>query len=806
MKKLLLLFLFQLSSLLVFSQASGNCDYKLQGTILDIETKEALPFVVVSVKGTKHYTLTDNEGKFQLTGLCEITNCLEITCNGYCNTTCDATCSVHKEHKNNSVIYLKPDVVALNEVTVTDIEEKTGTVSIAQDLVDRQSLALNPTQTLASAITNIDGVTFTSTGNNVQLPVIHGLYGNRVLVLNNGLKHGFQNWGSDHAPEIDITSANSVTVIKGASGVRYGPEALGGAIVVDANPLNFNRPLHIGAGTGYQTNGKGYNFNTEISEGFDNLSYHVGGSYTRIGDRHAPDYSLTNTGKEEKSFNAGLKYKFGNFDVKGYYSFIDQNLALLRASVAETGDSFIKAINSDVPLIVRPFSYDINEPNQLTQHHLLKGEVNWWISDDEKLTFRVGRQINKRKEFDVRRNADLPIIDLDLTTSDYQLEWDHKNWLQLDGIIGAQLFTQDNNNNPGTNTTAFIPNYNTTRVSGFIIESFQRNQNTFEIGIRADYENNNVRGRDIYQNVFRDEYSFVNVTSSLGYIRQINDNTTFRTNLGTAWRTPNVEELYSFGQHGFKITYGMLRYGFDENGSINTDEVKPLAESNVKPEKGYKWINELKHQSGDNTYTVTAYSHYIQNYVFERPFGVLGTIRGPMPGFIFDQANAVFIGSDFTWQRQWSNSLTGTFGISYLWSQNIEDNEPLINQPPITTHYELNCNLKPFWIVESSHLSLRPSFTFKQFQAPRTVPPEDIIDGTVEITPTSEIFDFKDAPEGYFLFDISYGFKIKDFTANIAVHNVFNTRYRNYLNSMRYFADEMGRNFLFSINYNFNAK
>ena len=88
-----------------------------------------------------------------------------------------------------------------------------GTISIAQQRVDNVQLSADPTQTLAAASSWGNGVTFASAGNNVQLPVIHGLYGNRVLTLNNGVKHGFQNWGSDHAPEIDISSANSVTVV-----------------------------------------------------------------------------------------------------------------------------------------------------------------------------------------------------------------------------------------------------------------------------------------------------------------------------------------------------------------------------------------------------------------------------------------------------------------------------------------------------------------------------------------------------------------------------------------------------------------
>ena len=76
----------------------------------------------------------------------------------------------------------------------------------------------------------------------MERPVIHGLYGNRVLVLNNYIKHGFQNWGDDHAPEINIASVERISVLKGSSGVRFGPEALGGAIIVEPDPMDLRKP------------------------------------------------------------------------------------------------------------------------------------------------------------------------------------------------------------------------------------------------------------------------------------------------------------------------------------------------------------------------------------------------------------------------------------------------------------------------------------------------------------------------------------------------------------------------------------
>lgn len=803
MEKVLFIFLLFAINHTIKAQKADSCNYELEGVILDIDTKEALPYVQVKVEGVPRFSLTDLKGRFRITGLCKKFNTLIVSCFGYCDTICKQ----FHQHIKRPKMYLKQKVQALNTITVTAEKSKEeGTRSISQQTLTREHLTVNPAQTLASAISEVEGVTFTSTGNNVQLPVIHGLYGNRVLMLNNGVKHGFQNWGTDHAPEIDVATAHSVTIVKGAAGVRYGPEALGGAVIVEANPLYLGEPLKSRIGTGYQTNGKGYFVNYEIGQGLKQWSYHLGANYTRLGDMHAPDYSLTNSGKDEKSINAGLRYHLTAWDFKIYYSYLNQNLALLRSSIANSGNSFVRAINSNEPIIVQPFSYDINEPNQLIQHHLAKVEANWRYAENAKLTLRVGSQLNQREEYDVRRNADKPIIDLDLITNDYQLEWKHPDWLGLEGLAGVQVFTQNNDNNPGTETTPFIPNYNTLRYSGFIIESLTRGKNTYETGIRIDHESNNVRGREVSQAVFRDQYSFTNLTASLGYIRQISDNATFRTNLGTAWRTPNMAELYSFGQHGFKTSFGLLRYNTNENGELRTDRVVALRESKVAPEKGYKWINEWQIQTKTNTYTLNAYSHYIANFIYDHPVAVIGTIRGPMPVFILDQANAWFVGADLTWEKRWSDSFQGTWGINYLWSCNLEKNEALINQPPVTTSYKLVWKMKAPGKLKSSQISIKSSYTFTQFQAPRTVKPDELINGLVIVTPTSEIFDFRDAPFGYFLLDIAWKFRLKQFGASLSVQNIFNTRYRNYLNDMRYFADEPGRNFLFTINYMFNAK
>ena len=115
-------------------------------------------------------------------------------------------------------------------------------------------------------------------------------------------------------------------------------------------------------------------------------------------------------------------------------------------------------------------------------------------------------------------------------------------------------------------------------------------------------------------------------------------------------------------------------------------------------------------------------------------------------------------------------------------------------------------NQGKWWKFESSCFVIGPRYTFRQFQAPPIIPVEKLIDGSAAITSETNVFDFKAAPMGYFLMDISWRFKWCNFAGVVSVTNLFDTSYRDYLNQMRYFADETGINVLFTLNYSFKKK
>ena len=143
-------------------------------------------------------------------------------------------------------VTLSPVAVQFDEVVVTAegqadamLSRSTRSVTIldAQELEDLRG------QTLGQMLAALPGVTSLSTGPSISKPVVRGLHSQRLVVLNAGVAQEGQQWGGEHAPEIDPFAPARVEVIKGAAGVEYGVGAIGGVIRLEPAELPQSAPL-----------------------------------------------------------------------------------------------------------------------------------------------------------------------------------------------------------------------------------------------------------------------------------------------------------------------------------------------------------------------------------------------------------------------------------------------------------------------------------------------------------------------------------------------------------------------------------
>src|SRR5699024_614536 len=123
------------------------------------------------------------------------------------------------------------------------------------------------------------------------------------------------------------------------------------------------------------------------------------GTLKRFGDFEAPDYVLSNTGFSEKdvSFRLGFdKYTHG---LEAYYSYFHSELGILSASHLGGIEDLLRALDSEKPLIIRDFTYDIDAPKQNVSHHLVKLKYFQRFKDLGKLSLQYSFQQNHRLEY-----------------------------------------------------------------------------------------------------------------------------------------------------------------------------------------------------------------------------------------------------------------------------------------------------------------------------------------------------------------------------------------------------------------------
>ena len=103
-------------------------------------------------------------------------------------------------------------------------------------IVRGEDLSSSATLGLGDALDDVLGVSVTDFGSAVSRPTIRGLTGDRVAVLNNGVRaRDVSGLGADHSMDVDLYDVDQVEVIKGPASLLYTKGAIGGVInVVDS--------------------------------------------------------------------------------------------------------------------------------------------------------------------------------------------------------------------------------------------------------------------------------------------------------------------------------------------------------------------------------------------------------------------------------------------------------------------------------------------------------------------------------------------------------------------------------------------
>jgi iron complex outermembrane recepter protein len=764
----------------------------MAGRIIDSE-KNPLPGATILLDGSG--TTTTVNGSFVFNHLCPGSYSLTVRYIGYQ----DYTAGVSIPATGDLIIILKASVTELEKVEVVaqaSFIAKTNT-SLRLSETDLEQMA---GKSLGESLKILPGVNSLQSGPAVFKPIIQGLHSQRILILNNGIRQEGQQWGIEHAPEIDPFIASEITVVKGSESIRYGADALGGVIII--TPPSLHRVKNFGGeiNTGFMTNNRMGILSGLFEGGFrnsDRWSWRLQSTGKKGGDFSTPDYVLSNTGLQELNFSGAVGFQDSRQGLEIYGSSFNTKLGILRAAHTGNLDDLEQSIQQEQPWYIAPFTYDISNPYQQINHQLLKVKSYRQLPGLGTLHVLYGGQFNQRKEYDVRRagRSSRPSLFMNLLSNVLDVSLDHEHAAHS-GSVGTNLTYKYNYNNTGeTGRNPLVPDYHQASAGLFVIEKVNRRQWSFEAGARYDYQYLQVLTFDNGRNLVKPSFNFHYFSGSLGASFVPKSSLRLSSYLAASTRPPHVSELYSNGLHHGT---GAIEEGLMiQNSEVLTDQ------SLVQKEVSTKWINTLQLGSKTLTADLSAYINPINNYVYLRPVGSRETISGYFPVWRYEQTNALLAGFDFLVSWIATEHFTFTAKYAYLYAHDVSRDDYLIFIPPMNAEAGIGYSAE-LTRGKSVYAKLAVPVVFEQTRAPITVYPSDIPDNTGD-----RVFDIAPAPPGYILLSAEAGIKLpvnnRELLISIAGDNLTNEVYRNYMNRLRYFADEVGRNFTLRLKYNFHA-
>jgi iron complex outermembrane receptor protein len=749
----------------IYTAGAQQCNYTIELSVVEKHNFAPVYPAMVYVEQTGRAYDTDEQGHVQIDSICAGAYTIHIETAGHEHLVEQVSVS------GNASLRFKVSLLEheLAEVHVT--EDRNRSIQQAKESLDKQDLNVASGKTIGEMLQAVNGVSTLGNGATIVKPVIHGLHSNRILMLNNGIRQEDQQWGGEHAPNIDPFLANNITVIKGAAGVRYGTDAMGGVVLVEPSPLRSN------PGWGGEINLAGFSNNrmgvgsAMLEHAFKKipgLAFRLQGTYKKGGNYRVPGHWVANTGLEETNFSAAVAYRRLHYGAELFFSHFDTELGLYKGSHTGNAQDLLNAINSPVPLVPAEFTYSIERPRQHVEHSLAKARL---YADTRAGVFNLvyGYQRNYRQEYDVvrieRGNAQL---NLTLNTQTLNLNFDHKKIRKIEGQIGLDGISQQNF--LGHGDRIFIPNYRMLGGAAYLIERYKAKNYSIEAGLRYDnryYDVYNPEGRN--QQVVNYKFYFNNLSGTLGFRQHLNDNWDWMLTLGRAWRAPQASEMFSAGLH---------------QGAARVE----LGNKTLKPESSWNLNAETKYSGKKIAAELSVYAQHISNYIYLAPGGDLLTIRGYFQVFNYTQTDALLSGADASLAYQWNNSLQSSLKASVLYARDISNKDWLILMPPnrftLGTKYTRGLSKT----LQNCFIGFDARYVAEQKRIPANF----------------DSIDYPRPPAAYFLLDASVGttltFSRQEVNLSLSVDNILNTKYRDYLDAFRYFIDQPGRNLVLRIN------
>lgn len=708
----------------------------------------------VQISSLKLSVLTDESGKFVFENIAPGRYTVRVHMEGFSDETRIIDVVAGQTLTANfdlEVGGLKAEVTVTAGGTEQAVSEAFQTVAT----LGSGEVTSRSTASLGEILEGESGVAKRSFGVGSSRPVIRGFDGDRVLVLQDGLRSGsVGSQSGDHGETADPLAAERIEVVKGPGTLLYGSNALGGVV----NVINSDeKEAHDGA-RGFLTTGAG-SANREgalaggLEYGFRKFVFRGNLTAQRSGDYWTPAGKIYNSSSRNNAGTVGLGYYGDKAYGSGQFSSSIRRYGIPFATMFESAPTFADFLASRGASGAAGDQIDIRQRNY--GYRFSGGFRNFKNPAVSEIQYSLDYADYRHKELEVADGAESVGSVFDNKTLSYRAMFEQRNFKKLTGRFGFEGYDRSYEIDGAEQLVTGKIDHKS--VSVFGLEEVKLEKVKFQFGGR--FESNRYNP---VNPIYRDR-SFSGVSLGAGVNFTLWKGGALIANYTNSYRAPALEELYNHGPHIGNVTFE------EGNQSLIHERANGLDFS-------------LRHTADRFRFTTDVYYYRIRNYVYlayqdaDRNGQV--DIEDGLPVGGYEQADANYLGAEFAADASFNGYVGGFLSGDFV-RADLTTGENLPRIPPA----RLRAGLEFKWDA----LSVKPEAVFAGRQ-----------DRLARLeTPTA----------GYGLLNVNGTYTIgKSHFAHIftfAAYNLTDKLYRNHLSFIKDYAPEMGRGIRFGYTVRF---
>ncbi len=763
-------FIFSFSLAILFCSVLFAQTGSLSGTVTTKSSAELVPGVTVEIKNLKRITETDGDGKYLFANIPDGTYIVTTHSDGFADKAQTVTVKGGAAILN-FVLSLK-SINAEVTITASGQEQSVYEVFSSVNSVGSTRIAEKASTSVGEVLEDEAGVSVRSFGGGATgRPSIRGFEGDRVLVLQDGIRNGSIGSGSgDHGEPIAAMNLERLEVIKGPATLLYGSNAIGGVINAVTDDEDQPHPGYSGyfttfGGTVSQQAGIAGGIEYGVKNNLFEINFNAG----RDSDFHTPLGKIPNSGSNTR----GGSGSYGYFGEKAFFRStltIDRRRYGIPYAPLFESRELLSIINGGIDCSgdPSPCQFRIDEMKRLFANELppvpdaqidIKMRRNNYrvISGFRDLkspvasgTFTVDFTDYRHQELEGEGGTDTVATTFDNDVFSYRGVFGQAKTKKLSGQFGFEGYRKSYLTEGAEQLVdGRVRQHN---FSAFILEEYSFEKFAVQFGARIE----NNRYRPTSANLT--ERSFTGLSTSLGLRYEAWNGGSFVANISSSFRPPSLEELYNFGPHVGTVTF--------ERGNENLDRERS---------NGFEF--SFRQNSAKVRFNGSIYYNALSNFVYLSPEDIDGNnfvdVEDGLPIGNYVQEDARFYGADASLDVD-LNKYLAVYFVGDIVNAKLKDLDISIPRiTPARARVGLDISVKNF--------NFRPEFL------------------AVGKRGAGDIFSLETPTAGYglFNFNVSYALTYKR-TAHILTfggQNVGDKLYRNHTNFLKDIVPESGRGF-----------